>query len=223
MIEIDKLLTINELSDINVLISNARWQSGAHSAGENAEKQKHNQEMDQSCESWEKINSLAVSRLFNHPEFQRTALPNKVSAAFISRYTSGMHYGQHVDNPVMGTPGALYRSDIACTVFLSDPADYEGGELNIHTRFGPVKVKLDAGCAVVYPASSIHEVLPVTSGERVVCVLWAQSLVADAHKREILAELDDARAALQLKLPEAKVTHSIDHTYMNLIRLWTTL
>jgi len=223
MIEINKLLTADELKGISTLVSNASWNPGAHSAGANAEKQKNNQEMDQSCASWETINALVVGRLYQHPQFQNAALPSKVSAAFISRYTNGMSYGPHIDNPVMGTPGAQYRSDIACTIFLSEPDDYEGGELNIHTDFGPVKVKLNAGSAVVYPASSVHEVLPVTSGKRIVCALWAQSLIADAHQREILAELADARAALQLRLPDAQVTQSVDHAYLNLIRMWAAV
>ncbi len=223
MITINNLLSTEELQTIDGLLSSATWASGSHSAGEAASLQKHNEEMDQSCAEWKKINTLVVGKLYQHPEFQRTALPNKVSAAFISKYSSGMQYGPHIDNPIMGSPGSQYRSDLACTVFLNDPNNYEGGELSIRTALGPVNVKLAAGGAVVYPASSIHEVRPVTQGERIVCALWAQSLVADAHKREILAELDDARAALQQTLPEAKVTQSVDHVYANLIRLWSNL
>jgi len=223
MIEINNLLTNDELIVINSLLSTAVWSSGSSSAGEAASKQKHNEEMDQSCAEWKKINALVVGKLYQHQDFQRSALPSKVSAAFISKYSNNMHYGAHIDNPIMGGPAAQYRSDLACTVFLSDPATYDGGELSIRTPLGPVNVKLGAGCAVVYPASSIHEVLPVTSGERIVCALWAQSLIADTHKREIMAELDDARMALQQTLPEAKVTQSIDHVYSNLLRLWANV
>ena len=223
MIEIHNLLTTDELSAINSLIGTAAWSSGSHSAGHAASMHKHNEEMDQSCAEWKKINALVVGKLYQHHEFQRAALPSKVSAAYISKYSNGMQYGAHIDNPIMGSPGAQYRSDLACTVFLSDPSTYDGGELSIRTTLGPVNVKLDAGSAVVYPASSIHEVLPVTNGERIVCALWAQSLIADAQKREILAELDDARMALQQTLPDAKVTQSVDHAYSNLIRLWANV
>lgn len=223
MIEINNLLTAEELSAINGLLGSATWSSGSHSAGQAASKHKRNEEMDQSCEEWQKINALVVGKLYQHHEFKRAALPSKVSAAYISRYSNGMQYGAHIDNPIMGSPGAQYRSDLACTVFLSDPSTYDGGELSIRTPLGPVNVKLNAGCAVVYPASSIHEVLPVTAGERIVCALWAQSLIADVQKREILAELDDARMALQQTLPEAKVTQSVDHAYSNLLRLWANV
>jgi len=223
MIEISNLLTADELHAVNDLLASGTWSSGSRSAGLAASMHKHNEEMDQSCDEWQKINALVVGKLYQHHEFKRAALPNKVSAAFISRYSSGMQYGAHIDNPIMGSPGAQYRSDLACTVFLSDPSTYDGGELSIRTPLGPVNVKLNAGGAVVYPASSIHEVLPVTKGERVVCALWAQSLIRDAHKREILAELDDARMALQQTLPEAKVTQSIDHAYSNLMRLWAKI
>nr|MBX2839119.1 Fe2+-dependent dioxygenase [Gammaproteobacteria bacterium] len=198
----------------------AEWISGAHTAGRNAVHHKSNREMDQQSEQWKKINSLVVSTLYSNSVFQRTALPLKVSAAFVARYTSGQAYGKHIDDPVMGTPGARYRSDIACTVFLSDKSDYDGGELTIHSDFGINTIKLDQGSAVLYPASSLHEIAAVTRGVRTVCVLWVQSLIRDTQKRDILAELGDARDALNLQLPEAKVTHSVDVAYTNLVRLW---
>jgi len=220
MIQIENVLSAEELGQVNSLLAEADWLPGSASAGAHAQERKANQEMDQRCQSWVKINECVVTRLYQHAEFQRTVLPNRISAAFVSRYSNGMHYGPHIDDPVMGAAGGRYRSDIATTVFLSDPSNYEGGELTIHTRFGPTSVKLAAGSAVVYPASSLHEVSPVTAGERTVCALWAQSLVRDAHQREILAELDDARCALQQTAPEAKVTRAVDHAYTNLVRMW---
>jgi PKHD-type hydroxylase len=220
MIKINNVLNTAELNQIRSLIADATWQPGSASAGLYAQQQKANQEMDQSCQSWKKINEHVVTRLFQHPEYQRTVLPNRVAAAYISRYTEGMSYGAHIDDPVMGGAGGRYRGDVATTVFLSEPADYQGGELTIHTRFGPVQVKLAAGSAVVYPASSLHEVAPIRSGERIVCALWAQSIIRDAQQREILADLDDARSALKQTAPEAKVTQAVDQAYMNLVRMW---
>ncbi len=161
-----------------------------------------------------------MSRLYAHPVFQSLALPSKVSAAFVSRCTPGMHYGQHIDDPIMGTAAARYRSDVAITVFLSDTESYEGGELKIESRFGPVSVKLPAGSAVVYPASSLHEVSPVTHGTRIVCALWAQSMVRDAHQRDLLHDLNEAREAFYQSTPDALVTKQIEHVYANLLRLW---
>lgn len=176
--------------------------------------------MDQNCNSWTAINQCVVSRLYSHPTFKSLVLPLKVSAAFVSRCQEGMHYGKHIDDPVMGTQVAPYRSDLAVTVFLSEPDSYEGGELTIQSQFGPVSVKLPAGSAVVYPASSLHEVTPVTKGVRVVCALWAQSMVRDAHKRELLHSLDEARMALSQSTPKAMVTQQVEHVYANLLRLW---
>lgn len=131
-----------------------------------------------------------------------------------------MHYGRHIDDPVMGTINARYRSDVAVTVFLSEPNSYEGGELTIQSRFGPVSVKLPAGSAVIYPASSLHEVMPVTKGERIVCALWAQSMVRDSQQREILHDLNEAREALNRSTPKAMVTQQIEQVYSNLLRMW---
>ncbi len=219
--EIPDLLDEQSLKNLFELIEQASWVSGKYSAGDHAVDIKHNDEMNQQCDSWKAINQLVVNTLYQHPGFQSAALPSKVSAAFVSRYTTGMKYASHIDDPVMGNRSSLYRSDIAVTVFLSDPDTYDGGELNIHTRFGPVPVKLSAGSAVVYPASSLHEVTEVTRGERLACVLWAQSLVRDTERREILSDLDDARQALHLSASQAQVTKSIDRTYANLLRMWS--
>jgi PKHD-type hydroxylase len=217
---IENVLSTDELGKITSLINSAQWRTGQHSAGEHAAQQKANEEMDQNCDSWKAINQLVVGRLYQHHEFQSAVLPSKVSAAFVSRYSSGMRYQPHVDDPVMGTANGRYRSDVAVTVFLSDAQCYDGGELCIHTRYGPVSIKLSAGSAVAYPASSLHEVTEVTRGERLACVLWAQSLVRSAEQREILSDLDDARQALHLSASSAQVTSTVDRAYTNLLRLW---
>ena len=133
-----------------------------------------------------------------------------------------MHYGNHIDDPIMGE-GQRYRSDIAITIFLSDPAAYEGGELAIRSSFGTQSVKLPAGDAVMYPASSVHEVRPVTSGERLVAVTWVQSLVRDARQRELLFELHQARERMLRESPESEVTRRLEVVYANLVRMWAEL
>ncbi len=133
-----------------------------------------------------------------------------------------MAYGDHVDDPVMG-PGPRYRSDIAITVFLSDPESYDGGELVIRTSFGDRAVKLAAGEAIMYPASSQHHVAEVTRGERLVAVTWVQSLVRDPVKRELLYELNLAREKLLRELPDAEETARVNTAYVNLVRMWADL
>ena len=218
--EITNLLSQADLKSVRTLLENAIWQSGSQSAGAHARDKKSNEEMDQTCKSWSGINQHVVSKLYAHPVFQSTVMPAKVSAAFISRCQPGMYYGQHIDDPIMGSVNARYRSDVAVTVFLSEPDTYDGGELRIESRYGPVSVKLPAGNAVVYPASSLHEVTPVTRGQRIVCALWAQSMIRDAQQREILHDLNEARQALNQSAPQAVVTQQIDQVYANLLRLW---
>ncbi|OED38782.1 Fe2+-dependent dioxygenase [Chromatiales bacterium (ex Bugula neritina AB1)] len=217
---IPRVLTDPELSAINEHLQSARWISGKHSAGKHAVQGKSNEEMDQSCDSWSQINRIVANRLYQHPQFQRLSLPVKLSAAFVSRYRRGMAYGPHIDDPVMGAGNSLYRADIAITVFLSDPDSYTGGELSINTPYGATTVKLDAGSAITYPAASLHEVLAVENGERIACVMWAQSMVRDAQQREILADLDDARQALRQATPQAQITATLDRSYSNLVRMW---
>ena len=218
--QIHNVLSAEELAELYPIIESADWLPGRYSAGVTAAAQKANEEMNQDTDAWKRINQFVVQRLYQHAEFQSSVLPHRVSAAFVSRYSQGMSYKPHVDDPVMGQASGRYRSDVAVTVFLSDHNTYDGGELVVHTRFGPINVKLPAGSAVAYPASSLHEVTAVTRGQRVACVLWAQSLVRDAHQREILSDLDDARRALKLSTPNAQVTSRVDQAYLNLVRMW---
>ena len=163
-----------------------------------------------------------MGALLRHPEYRAAALARSVAAPFYSRYSNGMRYGRHIDDPIMGE-GQRYRSDIAITLFLSEPTAYEGGELAIESRFGSQFVKLPAGDAVMYPASSVHEVRPVTAGERLVAVTWVQSLIRDAHQRELLFELHQAREQMLRECPESEATRQIEAVYANRVRMWAEL
>jgi PKHD-type hydroxylase len=134
-----------------------------------------------------------------------------------------MTYGEHLDDPIMGAEGQPYRSDVAVTLFLSSPEEYEGGELSIRTAFGEQAVKLPAGDAVLYPSGSIHRVRPVTRGERLVAVTWVQSLVRDPARRELLHGLNCARERLLRDRPEAEEAAQVNAAYLNLIRMWSEL
>ena len=205
------------------MLAGAKFVDGKLSAGSRAGTVKHNQELDPSNADTDALNELVVGNLFRHPLFQSAVLPSRLSSAFFVRYSPGMSYGDHIDDPVRGNltgEGNRYRSDVAITIFLNDPHSYDGGELVVRTAFGEQAVKLAAGNALAYPASSLHRVREVSRGERLVAVAWAQSLVRDAARRELLYELDVARQALIRVTPKAEVTEKIDRVYANLLRMW---
>ena len=219
LIQVPRVLNDEQLRTVVDSLALAPFVDGTLSAGMAARRVKKNQELDPGATQSELLNNIVIGSLYQNPVFRSAALPYRVSRAFFARYTAGMSYGDHIDDPVMGE-GNRYRSDVAVTVFLSDPKDYGGGELVIRTPFGRRESKLPAGDAVVYPASSLHHVAEVTQGERLVAVTWAQSLVRDPARRELLYELDTARQTLRNVTPDADVTATIDHVYGNLVRMW---
>ena len=222
LVQVPALLDRSQLEVVSQLLSGARFQDGGLSAGHAARGVKNNQELSLSDERLQALNRIVMGRLIAHPTYLNAALPHRVAAPFYARYVPGMFYGEHVDDPVMGS-GDRYRSDISITVFLSDRDAYEGGELVIETAFGERKVKLPAGDAILYPSSSLHRVTEVTRGERLVAVTWVQSLVRDPARRALLYELSLARDALLQKDPEAGETQRVHAAHANLVRMWAEL
>lgn len=220
------LLTIPNVLDAETLkmlqqsLAKAPFVDGRLTAGSAAKKVKNNLEMDRNAAERDQLNRIAMNALVENKDFQHAALPLRLATPFFARYTPGMAYGDHVDDPIMGGRGTQYRSDVSATLFLSPRDGYEGGELRIHTPFGPREVKLDAGDAVIYPSSSLHQVTPVTSGERLVMVTWMQSMVRDPQRRELLYELHLARETLMANASEADSTKQVDRSYVNLFRMW---
>jgi PKHD-type hydroxylase len=205
------------------MLARAPFVDGKLSAGQVARRIKHNQEVDRHAREIEQLNSLVMGKLVQHPVYRSGALPLRVAAPYYARYTPGMRYGDHVDDPVMGTDGVLYRSDVSITVFLNDPSAYDGGELAVNTAFGEQLVKLPAGDAVMYPSSSLHRVAEVVRGERLVAVTWLQSLVRDPARRELLHELNSVRERMLANTPEAEDAQLVNKTYVNLVRMWGDL
>jgi len=219
MLEIPKVLNREQLDGVAKMLAGATFVDGKMSAGSRAGAVKNNQELDPKHAGIDELNEIVMGNLFRHPVFQSAVLPSRVSAAFFARYTAGMAYGDHIDDPIMGV-GNRYRCDVAITVFLSDPDSYDGGELEVRTPLGTQSIKLAAGNAFAYPASSLHRVSEVSRGERLVAVAWAQSLVRDGAKRELLYDLDIARQSLMRVTPKAEVTEKVDAVYANLVRMW---
>ena len=220
LLRIPSVLDRSELDVVRRMLAGAPFVDGKLSAGQVAKRVKHNQEMDRRAREIEQLNNLVMGKLVQHPDYRSGALPLRVAAPYYARYTPGMQYGDHVDDPIMGADGTLYRSDVSITVFINDPADYEGGELAINTPFGEQLVKLPAGDAVMYPSSSLHRVAEVTRGERLVAVTWLQSLVRDPARRELLHELNTVRERLLATQADSEDAQLINKTYVNLIRMW---
>ena len=220
---IPRVLEADELALVRALLAAARFVDGRLSAGAVARRVKHNEEVGPAEQDLERLNRVVMGSLARHPVYRAGALPLHVASPLYARYRPGMTYGDHLDDPIMGADGVKYRSDIALTVFLNPPDEYDGGELVIRSLAGEQVVKLAAGDAVLYPAGSIHHVSPVTRGERLVAVTWVQSLVRDAARRELLYGLNAAREKLLRDAPEAAETAQVNAAYLNLIRMWSDL
>jgi PKHD-type hydroxylase len=213
----------DELALVRSWLADAPFVDGRLSAGAAARRVKHNQELDHGVAFLERLNRVVMGNLVRHPVYRAGALPMHAASPLYARYGPGMAYGDHLDDPIMGADGVKYRSDIAITIFLSAPDEYEGGELVIGAHAGGHVVKLAAGDAVLYPAGTIHHVNPVTRGERLVAVTWVQSLVRDPGQRDLLYGLNVARERLLQNAPEAIETAQVNAAYLNLIRMWSDL
>ncbi|MBK1718995.1 Fe2+-dependent dioxygenase [Thiocystis violacea] len=217
---IPELLDSAQLDKIRETLAGAVFVDGRLSAGFAAARVKRNEELQADPERLRLLIRILMASLGHHPTFRFGVLPQRVADPIFARYTAGMAYGDHVDDPIMGSGGPRFRSDVSMTVFLNPPEAYEGGELVIRTPFGDQEVKLPAGHAVVYPSSSLHRVAEVRSGERLVALTWIQSHVRDPAKRELLHELNLAREHLLKTAPGEAATGYVDRSYANLLRLW---
>jgi len=222
IVQLQDVLNGKQLGHLRELIAGSGFVDGKLSAGMEARAVKNNEELAADDRTVNSLNRIVMGSLIRHTTYQAAAFPLRVAAPFYARYTEGMAYGEHVDDPVMGT-GDRYRSDIAITIFLSGPECYEGGELAISTSFGEQTVKLPAGDAILYPASSLHQVKEVTSGERLVAATWVQSMIRDPAKREVLFNLSRSRDHLLETAPNEKFTSLISQSYVNLLRMWSEL
>jgi len=219
MLHIPQVIDPAQLQVIGQALREAPFIDGKLSAGMRAKRVKDNREVQQGSEIAGYLNKILLGNLHASALFRNAALPHRVATPFFAKYEPGMTYGDHIDDPVMGET-QRFRCDIAVTVFLNGPEEYDGGELVVRTTYGDQRVKLPAGDAILYPASSLHHVAEVTRGARLVAVTWVQSMIRDAGKREVLYELSLARDTLLAQSPEGAETAHVDHAYTNLVRMW---
>jgi len=223
LIAIPDVLSGDPLDRLRRMVLAAPWVDGNVTAGAQSALAKRNRQMPEDAPDTRAAQTEVMRALSACPLFLSAALPHTIFPPLFNRYGAGEAFGVHVDNAIRlhGASGVRIRSDLSATLFLGDPADYDGGDLVIEGRFGPQSVKLPAGHMVLYPSSSLHQVTPVMRGERIACFFWLQSLVRDAADREILFELDQTIQALGVEhgLDNAQVL-ALSHVYHNLVRRW---
>ncbi|MGX5658388.1 Fe2+-dependent dioxygenase [Castellaniella ginsengisoli] len=203
----------------------ARWTAGGQTAGHVAALVKANRQLAPDDAAGTRIGALILDALGRDPLFMSAALPARILPPRFNRYEGGEHYGFHIDNAIFQVPGepARIRTDVSTTVFLSDPDEYEGGELIIQDTYGEQRVKLPAGHAVVYPGTSLHRVAPVTRGVRYGSFFWTQSLVRDDGRRALLLEQDVAIQRLIQAGADPETVARLAGVYHNLLRMWSEL
>ncbi|MBV9343827.1 MAG: Fe2+-dependent dioxygenase [Gammaproteobacteria bacterium] len=225
VVRIPAVLAAAELTTLRDQLGVASWTSGSATAGFQSVAVKDNQQLPHGDPLARECGALIVAALERNPLFLSAALPRHVFPPMFNRYENGMAFGAHVDNAVRQVPATSFRlrTDLSATLFLSAPADYDGGELVIQDTYGEHRVKLPAGDLVLYPAGSVHRVEAVTRGARVASIFWVQSMVRDPIARELLFELDDSirelSAAGTARAPLVRLTG----LYHNLVRRWGDL
>ena len=220
---IENLLTPEQLNFITERLKPDDFIDGKTTAGWHARIVKENTQLSSTAPYAREIKNSIKVALEQNPLFRVAAQPKIIHSMLISRYETGMSYGQHVDNAFMGRGSLCYRSDISLTVFLNAPATYEGGELVIEHIEGERSFKLEAGSAIVYPSSTLHRVETVTKGVRLVAVAWVQSLIKDPHHREILFDLDTVRRSIFQQQGKTIEFDLISKSHANLLRQWSQL
>lgn len=223
LIVIENVLDADEVKAFRARLASAAWVDGAPTAGSRSVAVKQNLQLDRSDPVAVELGQIILRKLGAHPVFISASLAEKIWPPVFNRYENGGHYGTHVDSALMRLPeaGLTIRSDLSATLFLSEPDEYDGGELLIEEQYGAQAAKLNAGDMVLYPSSSLHQVTPVTRGQRVCAIMWMQSAIADAAARGMLFEMDQSIQALSVG--RAKDDPDVDrliHVYHNLLRRW---
>lgn len=199
------------------------WVDGRVTAGYQGAPVKFNQQIDELSDVAMACQRIVVSALERHPTFISAVLPNAIYPPMFNRYGEGMKFGAHVDGSVRINPqtGQKLRTDVSATLFLTNPDDYDGGELQIEDTFGRRSIKLGAGDMVVYPATSLHQVTPITRGTRTACFFWVQSLIREDSQRALLHDMDNAIQRLNQTDADEIARRSLIGCYHNLVRQWS--
>jgi PKHD-type hydroxylase len=220
MFHIADVLKPEQVAHIRKLFEGAQWVDGRGTAGHQAARIKNNQELKKGQPAELEAGALIRKALEENRFFSIAAIPFKVSPPLFNRYEGSQSYGVHIDNAIRQAEGHRMRSDLSATLFLCDPSEYDGGELCVEEATGQQKTKLSAGHMVLYPASTLHEVKPVTRGVRLAAFFWVQSMVREEEKRNILLDLELSVQRLYKDHPDHPSAVQLTGVYNNLLRLW---
>ncbi len=226
LICIPDVLSKNDVADFRRIMDAASWEDGRSTAGAQSAEVKQNEQLPPDGATSRKLGERILVALAANPLFISAAVPLRIFPPLFNRYRPGQFFGEHVDNCVRGDhlTGMRIRTDLSVTLFLSEPDEYDGGELVVDDFSGSQSVKLPAGHLVLYPSTSLHRVTPITRGARVCSFFWIQSMIKDTHARHLTLEFDHALQELVTRLgrndPEVR---KLTNIYHNLIRYWAEL
>lgn len=225
MLHIAGILNKNEVAQMRHLLADASWSDGRATVGPQGAKVKQNRQLPVDSPLALKLGEYILQKLYQHPQFLAAALPYRTVPPLFNSYTGGERYGLHVDGAIRNLPGSSLslRTDVSSTLFLSEPDEYDGGELQVMDTYGAHEVKLPAGDLILYPSTSLHQVLPVSRGERTCSFFWTQSLVKQDMQRAMLFELDSHIQALRAQLGDTAEVLGLTGHYHNLLRQWSEL
>ncbi len=221
LLHIPNVLTPEQVAGFRARLDAAQWTDGRETVGHLGAQAKRNEQLPEDAPLRRELGEAILVALAKNPLFFSAALPLKYLPPRFNRYTGGGTYGFHVDGAVMNlSQGEQLRSDVACTLFLNDPGEYDGGELVISDTYGEHEVKLPAGDLILYPSSSLHQVTPVTRGARLASFFWVQSMIRDDARRRMLFEMDTSIETLRRNDADAGAVLQLTGVYHNLLRQW---
>jgi PKHD-type hydroxylase len=222
MLHVPNVLTLDQVADLRRRLDATDWVDGRETVGPQGALVKRNRQLPETSPVSRELGAIVLNALAAQPLYFSAALPLRTVPPLFNRYEGGEHYGDHIDGSVRSVPGTnlRLRTDVSCTLFLTQPEEYDGGELVVVDSYGTHEVKLPAGDLIVYPASSVHRVEPVTRGARVCSFFWVQSMVRDDWRRSMLFELDRNIQALRQRVGDGPEIVGLTGHYHNLLRQW---
>jgi len=225
MVVVPNVLNAEQVARCRDVMTRAAWVDGRITAGHQSAQVKKNLQLSETAPEARELGNMVMEALGRSNLFMSAVLPKQVFPPLFNRYDAGMTFGSHVDNAIRGiaNSGMRIRTDVSSTLFISAPEDYDGGELIVEDTYGSHSVKLPAGDMIVYPATSLHNVTPITRGSRIASFFWTQSMIRDESKRSLLSDMDMAIIKLNRDHQEHPSVVELTSVYHNLLRQWAEL